>query len=167
MRPLNDARCIDADDYIKCIEDEAFSVEEVFPFKYKLFNATPFYSDLRNGIAQSVKINPGAISTSAAQTINMKLNPNMSYIIMLTDPKMQFTSYNPEVIPRIVLTYAENVGIVSLYLKVKAFPMLYFAFYIITSFVFRSSCTKGEILLISHVNQTRITIMANVSIRAS
>ena len=142
VKPLNDARCIDANDYIKCMENETFSVAEVFPFKYKDFNSTPFYADLRSGIAQSVKIKPGAISTSAAQTqtLNMKLNPNMSYIIILTDPKMQFSSYNPEVIPRIVLTYPENVGVVTLYLKAKACPMSYanyFAFYIIISFVFR------------------------------
>ena len=126
VKPLNDARCIDADDYIKCMENETFSVEEVFPFNYKDFNSTPFYADLRSGIAQSVKINPGAISTSAAQTqtLNMKLNPNMSYIIILTDPKMQFTSYNPEVIPRILLKYPENVGVVTLYLKVNQYNIL-------------------------------------------
>ena len=92
MSAFHDARCIDVDDYINCMENETFSVEEVFPFNYKYFKPTPFYSDLRHGIAQSVKINPGAISTSAAQTqtMNMKLNPKLSYRIILSDPKLQF-----------------------------------------------------------------------------
>ena len=102
------------------MENETFSAEDIFPFnKTKHFKVKSYYA-ATSGMVHSVTIHPGVIRTSSARTISIKLNPKISYIIVIADPKLQFIiSSNPKVIPRTVLKLQENSGTVQLYLQVK------------------------------------------------
>ena len=107
------------DNYIKCMENESYSVEDIFPFnKTKHFKVKPYYAANIKGIVYSVTIDSGVMRTSVTRTLNIKMNPNISYFIVMTDPKLQFISTNPKVIPRTVLKFEKNSGTVTLYLQV-------------------------------------------------
>ena len=119
-KTANDTPCVDTkgDQYISCMENEAFSSDDIFPFGGKHFRATPFYPDNTHGLVQLVTINSGVLSTSSAKTLNIKMNPNMSYFIVVTDPKLQFISNNPKIVPRTVLKFSRNAGFVNLFMEV-------------------------------------------------
>ena len=105
------------DQYIHCMEKEAFSQEDIFPYGMKHLNAHLFYSGDTNGLIQSVKIDSGVISTRAMSTMKIQFNPNMSYNIFITDPLLQFANSNPSTVPRTILRMTKNSGEVSLFLK--------------------------------------------------
>ena len=119
-KTANDSPCVDTkgDQYISCMENETFSFDDIFPFGGKHFQATPFYPDNTHGLVQLVTINSGVLSTSSAKALNIKMNPNMSYFIVVTDPKLQFISSNPKIIPRTVLKFSRNAGFVNLFMEV-------------------------------------------------
>ena len=119
-KTANDTPCVDTkgDQYISCMENETFSFDDIFPFGGKHFQATPFYPDNTHGLVQLVTINSGVLSTSSAKALNIKMNPNMSYFIVVTDPKLQFISSNPKIIPRTVLKFSRNAGFVNLFMEV-------------------------------------------------
>ena len=119
-KTANDTPCVDTkgDQYISCMENETFSFDDIFPFGGKHFQATPFYPDNTHGLVQLVTINSGVLSTSSAKTLNIKMNPNMSYFIVVTDPKLQFISNNPKIVPRTVLKFSRNAGFVNLFMEV-------------------------------------------------
>ena len=105
------------DQYIHCMEKEAFSQEDIFPYGRKHLKAHLFYSGDTNGLIQSVKIDSGVISTRAMSTMKIQFNPNMSYNIFITDPLLQFANSNPSTMPRTILRMTKNSGEVSLFLK--------------------------------------------------
>ena len=119
-KTANDTPCDDTkgDHYINCLDNETFSFDDIFPFGGKHFRATPFYPDNTHGLVQLVTINPGVLSTSSAKALNIKMNPNMSYFVVVTDPKLQFISSNPKIIPRTVLKFSRNAGFVNLFMEV-------------------------------------------------
>ena len=127
FKTANDTPCVDTkgDHYISCIENEAFSSDDIFPFGGKHFRATPFYPDNTHGLVQLVTINPGVLSTSSAKALNIKMNPNMSYFIVVTDPALQFISSNPKIIPRTVLKFSRNAGYVDLFMEVIKIDVLF------------------------------------------
>ena len=105
------------DQYIHCMEKEAFSQEDIFPYGMKHLNTHLFYSGDTNGLIQSVKIDSGVISTRAMSTLKIQMNPNMSYTFMITDPLLQFVNSNPNTVPRTVLRITKSAGDVSLFFK--------------------------------------------------
>ena len=120
FKTANDTPCINAkgDHYISCIEEEAYSSDDIFPSGRTHFKVTAFHPDNTHGLVQLVKINTGAIGTSSANALTLIMNPNISYFVVMTDPKLQFISSNPEIVSRTVLKFTKNAGAVSLFLKV-------------------------------------------------
>ena len=106
------------------MENETYSAEDIFHFnKTKHFKVRSYYIGNSHGMVHSVTIDPGVILTSSARTITIKMNPNISYFIVMTDPKLQFMISNPKVVPRTVLILGENHGTIQLYLQVINFDV--------------------------------------------
>ena len=101
------------------MENETYSAEDIFPFnKSRYFKVKSYYAGNSNGMVHSVTIDPGIILTSSLRTLSLMMNPNISYMIIMTDPKLQFISSNPKAVPRTVLKLPQNSGTIQLYLQV-------------------------------------------------
>ena len=111
------------DQYIKCMENETYSAEDIFPFNKGHFKVRSYYIGNSHGMVHSVTIDPGVILTSSARTLTIKMNPNISYVIVMTDPKLRFMISNPKVVPRTVLILGKNSGTIQLYLQVINFDV--------------------------------------------
>ena len=114
------------DQFIKCVEDNTYSASDtntstVCPSCNSSDVATlsMFYQADFFGIVQSLKIKRGVISHNESDTLFVSLNKNVSYNLIITDPKMQLFMANPEAIPRTYLYLEASAGIVFVYLKVK------------------------------------------------
>ena len=109
----------DGDELIRCMEEKAFSVNETFPLGQTNLDIHLYYVDSNHlGLGQSVKIKPGKISKSVTETISLIMNPNISYYIQIIDPQLKFTSFNPDSVPRVIMSFEENAGVVNFFLKV-------------------------------------------------
>ena len=106
--------------YFHCMEKEAFSQDDIFPYGRKHIKIHPFYSDDTSGLIQSVKIESGVIPTTAMSGMRIHFNPNMSYMILITDPSLQIINSNPNTVPRILLRMERSAGGVSLFLKANS-----------------------------------------------
>ena len=62
--------------------------------------------------------NDTLISNNVDTTSLVVLNQRLFYIIYIIDMNLQFTTINPDVIPRTVLSWKQKMGTVILYLKV-------------------------------------------------
>ena len=103
---------------IQCVEENTFTGKETFIGQLKHFDVQLFYvNDEFHGLGQSVKIKYGVIKKSLARTIFLKMNPNITYEIAITDPKLQFSSYTPDSIPTSLITLKKNAGFAVLFLK--------------------------------------------------
>ena len=60
----------------------------------------PFLGDLWNGLIYSLNLDAKMITHKGGTTVTLSLNPNISYRMRITDPKLQFLSANPDTIPR-------------------------------------------------------------------
>ena len=108
------------DEIIRCMEEKAFSINETFPLEQTNLEVQLYYVDNHLlGLGQSVKIKPGKISKRVTETVSIIMNPNMSYYVQIMDPKMKFTSFNPDSVPRVIMSLKENAGIANFFLKVK------------------------------------------------
>ena len=105
------------DQYFHCMENEAFSQEDIFPYGMNHLNVHPYFADETNGLIQSVKMDSGVISTKAMSTLKIQFNPNMTYTILITDPLLQFFNSNPNTVPRTILRMEKSAGYVTLFLK--------------------------------------------------
>ena len=115
----NEAECIDkiGEEFIQCLEERSFSTDDIFPVERRQWNATYFYTDEYRGLVQSVKIDTGVITKSIARTLSMEMNPNISYYVTITDPKLQFTSSNLDVVPRSVITLKNKAVVANFIMK--------------------------------------------------
>ena len=105
---------------IQCMEEKTFSVNETFPLEQTDLEIQLYYVDNHHlGLGQSVRIKPGKISKRVTETISIIMNPNMSYYVQIMDPKLKFTSFNPDSVPRVIMSLKENAGIANFFLKVK------------------------------------------------
>ena len=103
--------------FIECMENRAFSIDDIFPFEKSSFNTIPYYADDTIGLVHSVKIDSGVISKNQASTLAIKLSQNISYFLVLADPKLQSTSNSLELVPRTIIILKENAGLVTFILK--------------------------------------------------
>ena len=111
--------------FIKCVEDYTYSASytntsAVCPScnssdvaTLSLFYQADFY-----GIVQSLKMKRGVISLNESDTVFVLLNKNVSYSLIISDPKMQLWMANPHAIPRTYLYLEASAGMVFVYLKV-------------------------------------------------
>ena len=103
---------------IICIEERAFSADDIFPFERTHFRLEPFYVDDNNlGLVQSVRLETGVISKKIASTLSIKMNSNIAYFITISDSKLQFTSNNLDLVPRTVIILKEHDGVANFVLK--------------------------------------------------
>ena len=124
------------DDLIQCIEEKSFSVNDTFPSKHMNLDVQLYYVDNHiQGLGQSIKIKPGKISRSVPETISLIMNPNISYYISIMDYKLQITSFNPDSVPRAIISLKENAGVTNFFLKVM--HSLAAAMFILISIFFR------------------------------
>ena len=106
------------EEFIQCVEQNAFTVNETFIEQMNYFDVKLFYIDDKvRGLGQSVIIKPGVIKNTLTRTISLKMNPNMSYEIAIIDPTLQFSSGVTDSIPKLLIAFKENAGFTALFLK--------------------------------------------------
>ena len=103
--------------FIDCVEDKSYSISEILP-DYSACEVKHFYVSEWWGLAKSVEIEEGAISNNVLSTPFIHLNENITYMIMLTDPKLQLYTASPDVISRSLLTIKQEAGQYHFYVKV-------------------------------------------------
>ena len=64
-----------------------------------------------------MKIEMGVISKSSQLTLNIKMNPNNNYYVLITDSKLQSTSNNLDLVPRTAIILEKNAGTANIVLK--------------------------------------------------
>ena len=67
----------------------------------------------------------GAILKNVVLSLGIKMNPNLSYFLVLTDQKLHATSNNIDVVPRTVMTLNPNGGIANIVFKATKFLYIY------------------------------------------
>ena len=120
-----DCKEMDGKMFISCIEDRAFSAEDIFPFERTYLEMNPYFIGHGNGLVQSVKIETGVISKNVVSSLGIKMDPNLSYFLVLTDQKLHATSNNIDVVPRTVITLKPNGGIANIVFKATTFLYSY------------------------------------------
>ena len=112
-----DCKDMDGELFINCMENRTFSANDIFPFERTNMEMKPYFFDGSTlGMVQSVKIEIGAISKNVVSSLGIKMNPNMSYFLVLTDQNLHATSNNIDVVPRTVMTL-KNGGIANIVFK--------------------------------------------------
>ena len=56
---------------------------------------------------------------SEENTLSLRFNPSLSYIITFVDPKYQLLSVHPTAIPTTIVKIGKESGVTLIYLKVK------------------------------------------------
>ena len=117
-------------DIVKCIKENAYSKDEVFVNISDSVKVEEFFHDTLWPIVQLMRFEPGSIthkSEYSHSSSNIQLNNNLSYYVAIIDPKAQFWSESPDILPRIMLTMKEKIYyFVSM--KVNIFVLCCFMF---------------------------------------
>ena len=118
MKDGNETLCLEYEEqkFIKCMEANAYSVDEVFATT-KSVKSRQIYTNKLLNIIQSLEIPPGVITQKLSTTLTLSFNNSLFYYIYFTDPKMQIAFENPDNVPRILLSLKENQSY-AVYLKV-------------------------------------------------
>ena len=123
---------------IQCIEENTFSVNETFSdiklnqsARLNDMKIKPWLGDLWNGLVLSIHLEPKMITNYAFSSLSAFLNPNMSYRIRVTDPKLEFLGLNPDTIPRTLVKLGHYAGVSVVYLKVKHLTNISVSVYIV------------------------------------
>ena len=118
MKDGNETLCMEYEGkkFIKCMETNAYSVDEVFATT-KSVKSRQIYTNKLLNIIQSLEIPPGVITQKLSTTLTLTFNSSLFYYIYFTDPKMQIAFENPDNVPRILLSLKENQSY-AVYLKV-------------------------------------------------
>ena len=110
--------------FIKCIEENAYTTEDIFSryevpnfLHYKLEIST-FYMLVFYGLVKSLHINPINTEKNPVTRYWIELNGHLRYDIYFMDPKVQFISDDPSLIPRTKFVLKENEGVMQIRLKV-------------------------------------------------
>ena len=109
--------------FIHCMSEAAYSTDDIIweDLKYlePKIQTTPFLISYWDGIAQSLILDRDVMSHNILKSLILNLNHNLSYIIYITDPKLQFVLGTPETFPRSIFTLEQRTGITWVYLKVN------------------------------------------------
>ena len=105
-------------EFIDCIEKNAFSSKEVFLNTTRSWPVTSKHFYTNNISAVLHYVEDGGITQKVTDTLILALNSSLQYYIHFTDPKLQVTSDNPNIVPRILLTLKEHGDGFIVYLKV-------------------------------------------------
>ena len=98
----------------------AYSAEDIIMKPTQLINkSTSFFVGQYRGVGQSLMIDPGLVTNSRMTTLQLELNPNLSYSLFITDPTLQFIFGSPDILPRSHLTLKQSAGFLYVYLKVN------------------------------------------------
>ena len=74
-------------EFIKCVEDNSYASMNMTS------DAEHLYVDYYNAISQILQMEPGDISNDPRTTIHIAINDSLTYHIIVSDPKMQWTLY--------------------------------------------------------------------------
>ena len=100
-------------DIVKCIKENAYSKEEVFVNISDSVKVEEFFHDTHWPIVHIMRFESGTITHKSAyshSSSNIQLNGNLSYYVAIMDPKTQFWSESPDILPRIMLTMKEQIN---------------------------------------------------------
>ena len=133
------------DKLLDCMEDNAYFVRDIlisnekhkFQPIYKkekiveLFAAATnqsveiqsYYVANSNGLVHIFKAKAGVITKNVSSTLNIHLNMNMNYFLLINDPKVSIPSAMSDTVPRLINQIEEGAGIIQLNIKVKVIRM--------------------------------------------
>ena len=117
--------CVDTtgDTFIHCMSEAAYSTDDMIWENLKYLETKiqtiPFLMSYWDGIVQSLLLDRDVMSHNILKSLILNLNHNLSYIIYITDPKLQFVLGTPETFSRSTLTLEQLTGITWVYLKVN------------------------------------------------
>ena len=119
--------------FVNCINEKAYSTADIFTstsekdvFTSTLnhaFKASYSYTDETTGPYQVLNISAGSISNKAYRldSLQIRLNPNISYYVVFTDPKLNFLVSSPDTIPRTLISLKQHAGELWPHLKVLSY----------------------------------------------
>lgn len=116
--------------FVNCIKEKAYSTEDIFtsPSKEDViisslnnsFKAKYSFTDEITGPYQFLEIRSGVIANKAyTDSLQIRLDPNMSYYVLFTDPNLHFMSTSPDTIPRTLIMLQQSAGELWPHLKVQ------------------------------------------------
>ena len=129
------------DQLFKCMEKNAYFVRDILISKENQFkpvyekdrivrlfsDATnqsieiqTYYVTNSNGLAHILKPEAGVITKNISTTLNIDLNMNMSYFVLISDPKISIPSVMTDTLPRFMVRIGEGAGTIFLNIKVLA-----------------------------------------------
>ena len=117
--------CVDTtgDTFIHCMSEAAYSTDDMIWENLKYLETKiqiiPFLISYWDGIVQSLILDRDVMSHNILKSLILNLNHNLSYILYITDPNLQFVLGTPETFPRSTLTLEQHTGITWVYLKVN------------------------------------------------
>ena len=128
------------DTLLDCMEDNAYFVRDILISKenhkfqpvYKkdkivgLFSAASnqsveiqtYYVANANGLTHIFKPEAGVITQNLSSTFKIHLNMNMTYFLLIGDPKVSIPSAMSDAVPRMLVQVDKGAGVMSLNLKV-------------------------------------------------
>ena len=88
-------------------------------FAHDIFRASTIYAGWKEGLVQSLDLDIGNITNNFYTTMEISLNTNLSYQLLIMDPKIQIFSEIPNIYPLTRLSLPKQYdGALQLYLKV-------------------------------------------------
>ena len=101
-------------------ENKFYSKSDVFIDANVSYRIESFYISMYKGIVQSLEFEKGIIWYDFQHTVDISLNNNITYEVVIMDPKAQILSSSNSIIPRskIRLVYGSSTT-TEVYLKVE------------------------------------------------
>ena len=118
----NDALCNSkGDQFIKCIENNSYYNYGHDIDQSKFVSAKYFYFDNILVMGQNLEVRRGAITHIATASLRIPLNDSLGYIIYIIDSRMNFLTFDSDLIPGIVLEREDKPGSDVVPIKVYLF----------------------------------------------
>ena len=103
--------------YIQCMEEISYSEDDIFVDD--TLRASTIYAGWTEGLVQSLDLDIGNITNNFHTTMEISLNTNLSYQLLIMDPKIQIFSDIPNIYPVTRLSLPKQYdGALQLYMKV-------------------------------------------------
>ena len=107
------------EEYLRCIEERAYPKSEIFVDldHSNVKTLVTFFFNFYHGLDQYLELHTGLLTQNYLTSTDIKFNSNISYTLIVMDPKLFIVSEIHDRIPRYKLKISKNVNI-NLYLKV-------------------------------------------------